>query len=305
MRFGPTDDASFELNEWCFVEGLVDEFNAHMQDTVNPGWLLAPDESMSAWRGKQGKKDPKKIPKLQFVQRKPEPLGCELKDIADAQSRMILRMEIMKGKAHEVKPKYWSKEVGATAATTMRLSEPWFGSRRVVAGDSWFASVNTVQQLEERGLYFVGDVKTGTSRFVPKADYINATPPENGAWATFTSDLKLGGDKIIPIFCVTHRRGESVHAFVSSCGVTLAGNSVLAYFEDDEERVQAETVDYEISRARDDQPKGRRGLMPAHRRKLAAQAPRRAHLQMVRLTISFFFGMCSGTTGRRASRCAA
>ena len=102
-------------------------------------------------RGKQGKKDPKKIPKLQFVQRKPEPLGCELKDIADAQSRMILRMEIMKGKAHEVKPKYWSKEVGATAATTMRLSEPWFGSRRVVAGDSWFASVNTVQQLEERG----------------------------------------------------------------------------------------------------------------------------------------------------------
>ena len=118
----------------------------------------------------------------------------------------------------------------------------------MVAGDSWFASVNTAQQLEERGLYFVGDVKTGTSRFVPKADYSEATPAENGAWATFTTDLKLSGDKTIPIYCVTHRRGESIHAFVSSCGTTLAGNSVLAYFEDEEERVQAETVDYELTR---------------------------------------------------------
>ena len=69
-----------------------------------------------------------------------------------------------------------------------------------------------------------------------------------GVWATFTTDLKLDGDKIIPIYCVTHRRGESVHAFVSSCGTTLPGNAVMAYFEDDEERVQAETVDFELSR---------------------------------------------------------
>ena len=40
------------------------------------------------------------------------------------------------------------------------------GSHRVVAGDSWFASVMTVEQLAEKGLYFLGDVKTGTSRFV-------------------------------------------------------------------------------------------------------------------------------------------
>ena len=46
---------------------------------------------------------------------------------------MILRQEITKGKAEEVKPKFWSKEVSATA-TTMRLSEPWYGSNRVVAG---------------------------------------------------------------------------------------------------------------------------------------------------------------------------
>ena len=52
----------------------------------------------------------------------------------------------------------------------------------------------------------------------------------------------------MPIYCVTHRRGESVHAFVASCGTTLPGNQVLAYFEDEEERVGADVVDFELHR---------------------------------------------------------
>ena len=30
LRHGPSDDASFDANEWCFVEPLVDAFNSHM-----------------------------------------------------------------------------------------------------------------------------------------------------------------------------------------------------------------------------------------------------------------------------------
>ena len=41
----------------------------------------------------------------------------------------------------------------------------------------------TVEQLALNGLYFIGDVKTGTKRFVPKADYNDATAEENGSWA--------------------------------------------------------------------------------------------------------------------------
>ena len=77
-----------------------------------------------------------------YVQRKPEPLGVEFKNIGDAQSGLILFQEITKGKAEVIKPKYWVKGE-ATAATTLRLSEPWFGTQRVVAGDSWFASVRS------------------------------------------------------------------------------------------------------------------------------------------------------------------
>ncbi|KAL1519186.1 hypothetical protein AB1Y20_003446 [Prymnesium parvum] len=96
---GPTDDASFADNEWCFVENILNSFNSSMQDKVIPGWLLAPDESMSAWRGKVGRNNFTKIPKLMFVRRKPEPLGAEFKNIGDALSGLILRMEITKGKA--------------------------------------------------------------------------------------------------------------------------------------------------------------------------------------------------------------
>ena len=62
------------------------------------------------------------------------------------------------------------------------------------------------------------------------------------------SHPKLGGDQTIPIFAVSHRRGESIHCFVSSCGTTLDGAAHMAYFEDDEERAQIDSDDFEIAR---------------------------------------------------------
>ena len=70
------------------------------------------------------------------MRRKPEPLGVELKTIGDAISGLLLNVEIVRGKAEVVKPPYYDPQnsVGATTAQTLRLSEPWFGSGRVVAG---------------------------------------------------------------------------------------------------------------------------------------------------------------------------
>ena len=53
--------------------------------------------------------------------------------------------------------------------------------------------------MRHNGLHFIGDLKTGTRRFCMDA-LKDATPPENGAWATFTSTLTLGGDSTIPIY---------------------------------------------------------------------------------------------------------
>ena len=255
MRFGPSDDASFDLDEWCFVQPMVDAFNTHMAEIINPrDWLLCCDESMCAWRGKQGKRDHTKIPKLSWVPRKPEPLGCELKTAGCALSGALLFIEICKGKETHSALEYFKGKAsdgrmyGHTTATTLRLVKPWFSSERVVFGDSWFASVMTAEALAQKGLFFLGDVKTATKRFPSEALEQN-TNPENGAWATFTSELKLGGDKTIPIFSVSHRRGEHVHNFVSTCGTTIKGGAHLAYFEDEEDRAYvSDEIAFELTR---------------------------------------------------------
>ena len=214
LRFGPSDQASFEENKWCHLDPMVDAFNAAMKMCIIAGWLLAPDESMFAWLGQVGLMDILKAPYRIFLRRKPEPLGLEIKNIGDAQCGAILHMELTKGKADLIKPKYYQKNVvGACCATTLRLSEPWFGTKRVVMGDSWFASVLTAEKMYEKGLFFVGDVKTGSVRF-PKDALFKATAADNGAWATMHSTLdlpSLTGDTTVPIYCVSHRRGESIH----------------------------------------------------------------------------------------------
>ena len=76
---------------------------------------------------------------------------------------MILQMEIEKGKeSHKDleffkgKATFDGYEYGHTTATTMRLVKPWFGTQRVLAADSWFASVKTAEALADNGLFFVG-----------------------------------------------------------------------------------------------------------------------------------------------------
>lgn len=80
--------------------------------------------------------DVRSCPHRMFVRRKPEPLGTEMKTLGDAQSGLLLKLEIVRGKAEIVKPKFYDPKnnVGATAAQTLRLSEPWFGTNKVVAG---------------------------------------------------------------------------------------------------------------------------------------------------------------------------
>ena len=91
-------------------------------------------------------------------------------------------------------------------------------------------------------------MKTATRRFCGAA-LDQATGPESGAWATYTSELKLGGNKTMPIYSVSHRQGESVHKFVTTCGTTIRGSAHLATFEDEEDRVYASDDTKSSSRA--------------------------------------------------------
>ena len=55
-----------------------------------PGWRITFDESVSAWRGKNGEIRAGGMPHVAWiVVRKPKGVGCELVDIADAESGVI------------------------------------------------------------------------------------------------------------------------------------------------------------------------------------------------------------------------
>ena len=204
-------------NPWRFSEMPVDVFNKHMPTVITPGWNIGPDESGSAWRGKEGEK-PEQCPHVSCIERKPEPICCELVDFACADCQCILGMEINKGKKGMANAKY-TNEYNATAATNLRLSEPYHHTQRTWGGDSWFTGLSEIEIGLAHGMWGYGDVKTHTTR-VPIKELIDAVGPNSGDWAVFTT-IVAGGHKV---FAVGHRRGGTVHTYLSSHGLTLNGN---------------------------------------------------------------------------------
>ena len=64
----------------------------------------------------------------------------------------MLRLEICEGK--EAESKKWS-HLPAGTAQTLRLSEPWHGTGRIIVADSAFSSVTTAIELKiTSALYF-------------------------------------------------------------------------------------------------------------------------------------------------------
>eukprot|EP00966_Prymnesium_polylepis_P157993 3651839-Prymnesium_polylepis.1 len=185
-------------NAWRYSDMPVVCYNEHMAEVFEPGWNTGPDESMSAYNAEKGTK-PDDIPHVMVVERKPEPIGCELEDWADAQVGCICGLKINEG-AVEMAKKEYVAEYGATAACSLRLSKKLHGSKRAWGGDSWFMGVHEVEVGLSFGLYFYGDVKTHTARF-PTQALMNHVGPNSGEWAVMTTTV-AGGHKI---FAIGHR----------------------------------------------------------------------------------------------------
>jgi hypothetical protein len=107
----------------------------------------APDESMIQWTGASG--PPTGMPHMSYVPRKPVPLGCEVKCVADGTSGVMMYIELQEGKTRMMRLRFADK------------------LRRVVVGDSWFASRATPAALKEKfGVEFTECVKT--AEFKPR-----------------------------------------------------------------------------------------------------------------------------------------
>lgn len=80
------------------------------------------------------------------MDRKPED-GCEIQSFACGVSGVMCRLKIVKSteeedRLHGQYPMPWYKdELHHGAQVLLDLIQPWLGTNRVVAGDSYFASV--------------------------------------------------------------------------------------------------------------------------------------------------------------------
>mmetsp|Transcript_49491 Transcript_49491/g.123045 ORF Transcript_49491/g.123045 Transcript_49491/m.123045 type:complete len:729 (+) Transcript_49491:264-2450(+) len=238
MMFDVDETGLDPTDSYRYCRAPVEAFNYHRRNSIIPSWLLVCDESMSAWTGTEGVLDgvnasPKPIPLLHFIERKPEPLGCELKVLADGCSGCFLALEIQEGAERHVRQK-WYDEYGHSAAVQLRLLQPYFKTAtganssmpsRVYGGDSWFMSVNAAEAIHHESgkvIFPFGDVKTNTSRF-PKDDLAALCGPDSGDWATITTRLHLADDTYLDMMGVAHRRGPEVHTFLATAGETTVG----------------------------------------------------------------------------------
>ena len=93
------NDSLFHSQDpWRAVRCLIDAFNDNRKTSVVPGGHMVVDEVMSAWRGAEGKYSAEGCPHVTKIARKPEGVGAEMKALADGESNIMLRLDIMEGK---------------------------------------------------------------------------------------------------------------------------------------------------------------------------------------------------------------
>ncbi len=212
-RFFTFEDPTVQREDgWFPIRGFIDAFNKNRAATVSPGWITVVDESMMKWKGEG-------LPHLSFVPRKPEPLGCEVKNLLDVISGIMLHLEICEAK-EDMGTKKWCDKYPKSSATTLRICESLKDQGVLVCGDSWFTSATTaVAMRKELKIHFTGNVKTAYRKF-PRA-YLRALLPdeEGDRGKHVVAKAKISGVDLIAVGWNNHH----LITYVSTCGVTTPG----------------------------------------------------------------------------------
>ena len=105
---------------------------------------------------------------------------------------------------------------------TLRLSEFWHGSQRIVVGDSAFSSVTAAIECQKKGLLYSGIVKTASNEF-PK-DYLSDVSryPAKGDHVSLTTVVE---NCKLPHVADGDGRTKTVKMFISVAPLFLANHT--------------------------------------------------------------------------------
>ncbi|OQR88090.1 hypothetical protein ACHHYP_07563 [Achlya hypogyna] len=215
---------------WAAVRPFVDCFNAARKAHFVPGNVLVVDECMCGWRGREGKYCVDGMPHKTKIPRKPESIGVEMKAVACGESGILLRIEIMEGKERQKMKAYADKHNDGTAVA-LRLTQDYNGTKRTVIGDSAFASVRTLVALWERGLYFMGHVKTAHCGY-PKTILEQWNNGDLSVWTTIGkpargSHLLLESNNGDQVFYALGWQDRKMLKLITNRGTTIPGSNAV------------------------------------------------------------------------------
>lgn len=180
--------------------------------------MLVVDESMSMWLGADGERSQNGLPHITKIKRKPRGVGAEIKCSADAGSRVVLHLEIQKGVDFQRKRKYADVHNQGTALT-LRLTEAYHGTGRIVCGDSAFSSVACALACRAVGLDYMGIVKSATTRF-PRKHLLESQYANRG------DQIVLQGEAEGVMLTALGWKDHTVQTLISTRGTTLPDERV-------------------------------------------------------------------------------
>jgi hypothetical protein len=208
-----------QQDKWRAARPIVDGFNRRRKVVISAGQFITIDESMCPWQG-QGDWNPiNGCPRIIKIPRKPTPVGVEIKNLIDCQTKCLLFLEMQEGiESMALKQFGGGEDVQKSTGLVLRLTKEanLWGSKRVIIGDSAFASVITCYKLATlANLYCMGIVKTATSLAPAKA--VNDRLRVKGDQVTFVGELD--GVKLI----AHGHMDKTKKMIVASCGRTIPG----------------------------------------------------------------------------------
>lgn len=207
---------------WSKLDGYVERLNKHMAKRYSPTEQICIDESFSRWYGLGGHWINIGLPHYVAMERKPED-GCEIQTCCDAKSGIMMSLKLVKGKSDESASEETSGDVVPHGTKVMlELLEPWSkreGTPRLVAADSYFASVPAVKELRKNGFVFIGVIKTATKEY-PMAYFNQAELQGKGDYKYLVSvDEETGEVEMIALLWADRNRR---HFIGNAEGIELA-----------------------------------------------------------------------------------
>ncbi len=131
---------------WWKFAWAVELFNSNRTNNILSSSDRILDESMSVFRPRTTKTGG--LPNISYILRKPEPLGTEFKCVVCPITKVMIHLEIQRGKVGMSSQPH-NKTLGATAGCAVRIAQRTSqtsldGIVETVKGDAWFGSVRSV-----------------------------------------------------------------------------------------------------------------------------------------------------------------